>query len=67
MLMRGNSFPCERGKVGMGELELVQNLMRCLYMDEGQCAPTPALPRYAGEGAQLHRPEQLARLELSIS
>ena len=25
-----------------------------LSREDGECAPTPALPRYAGEGAQHH-------------
>ena len=59
MLARGSPFPRGRGKVGMGVFGPVQNLMRCLHMEEGHCAPTPALPRYAGEGAQHHCHEQL--------
>ena len=59
MLAKGCSFPRERGKVGMGELEPVHSLMRWLRMEEGQYAPIPTLPRCAGEGAQHHRHEPL--------
>ena len=55
----GQLFPCKRGKAGMGDLGACAQFDAPLTYKEGEYAPTPTLPRYAGEGAQHHRHEPL--------
>ena len=38
----------------MGDAGACAELDALLTHEEGECAPTPTLPRYAGEGAQHH-------------